>query len=206
MSRNDQAVTGSKWSRAERLATLFADPVRGRILSECNIREMSPRGFHRDLGMATLAKLTQAFELLAQYGWLEETRSEQVVEDPEQVERFYRGTELGMVDEDTLNELPDSIRALINARILESLSTRTKEALKAGTIGGRSDQHLSWTPLELDRQGWETVIARVNSVFYALADEQEKARARMAESGEEPTWMTAALLAFESPEYPPKWR
>ena len=206
MSHNGQDVAASKWSRAERLSTLFADPVHGRILSECNIREMSPRGFHRDLGMATLTKLTQAFELLAQYGWLEETRSEQVAEDPEQVERFYRGTELGMIDEGTWVELPDSTRALISARILESLTTRTKEALKAGTIGGRPDQHLSWTPLELDRQGWETVIARVNSLFHALADEQQKARSRMAESGEEPTWMTAALLAFESPEYPPKWR
>ncbi|HET6571297.1 MAG TPA: hypothetical protein VFG58_07405 [Solirubrobacterales bacterium] len=206
MSDNGQAVAAAKWSRAERLATLFSDPVRGRILSECNIREMSPRRFHRDLGMGTLAKLTQAFELLAQYGWLEETRSEQIADDPEQVERFYRGTEVGVIEEDTWVELPESTRALIGARILESLSIRTKEALKAGTIGGRPDQHLTWTPLELDRRGWDAVIARVDSLFYALAEEQEKARARMAESGEEPVWMTAGLLAFESPEYPPKWR
>ncbi len=33
----------------------------------------------------------------------------------------------------------------------------------------------------------------------SLDEEQEQARARMAESGEEPIPMTVALLAFESP-------
>jgi len=46
------------------------------------------------------------------------------------------------------------------------------------------------------------VIARLDSLFAALPREQERARQRMARSGEEPIAMTVALLGFESPSEP----
>ena len=96
-------------------------------------------------------------------------------------------------------QLPDSTKALVVARILETFAARTKEAMKAGTIWARNDAHLTWSPLGLDRQGWDNIIAKVNAVFLSFEEEQPQARARMAESGEEPIPMTVALLAFESP-------
>jgi hypothetical protein len=59
--------------------------------------------------------------------------------------------------------------------------------------------HITWTPLALDRQGWERTVAKVNTLFYSLEQEQEEARSRMEESGEQPISMTVGLLAFESP-------
>jgi len=55
-------------------------------------------------------------------------------------------------------------------------------------------------PLELDEQGWKTLIARLDEAFHAAVEEQERARERMAESGEEPIPATVALLGFESPK------
>jgi hypothetical protein len=43
-------------------------------------------------------------------------------------------------------------------------------------------------------------VARIDALFYFLSQEQEEANLRMAESGEEPTPMTVALAAFESPK------
>ncbi len=185
--------------RAARLSKVYADPLRGRIVGECNLREMSPRSFHDLIGGATLDKVSHAFEMLVQYGWLELTRVDEGEDgEPDGVERFYRAPETAVWDEETLEVLPESTRALVAWRVLETLAIRTKEAQKAGTLS-RNDAHLSWSALELDQQGWEAVIARVDAVFETLAREQDEARARMAESGEESIAMTVALLAFESP-------
>jgi len=194
----------SRWPRAVRLSEAHADALRLRILAQCNLREISPRQFHAEHGGATLPKIERAFAMLAQYGWLELTRSENEGGDPDEVERFYVGTEQPIIDSDDFDELPDATKALIAGRVIEAMILRSKEALKAGTMARRRDRHLSCTPVELDRQGWDGLISRVDSVFEWMLGEFEAARERMAESGEEPMSVTVGLLAFESPPRPPK--
>lgn len=198
MLHNRRPKVESRWSRAERLAQVFGEPLRLKVLSECIMREMSPQLFHREVGTATLARVMQAFELLQQYDWIERTRTDD--SNPDSVEHFYRAIDTPILEEDVWLELPDSTKALVTARIVESLSVRVKEALKAGTIWERDDAHLTWTPLELDRQGWDSLLERIDGLFYSLFDEQEEALARMEKTGEKPIPMTLALLAFESPE------
>ena len=147
------------------------------------------------VGGGTLTKVTEAFELLAHCEWLEWTR----LEDDE---RFYRGTGPPVVADEVFEKLPGSTKALVVSRIFEALAAQTKEAMKAGTICARPDAHFTWTPLELDQQGWEALTALLESVLLALPEEQERARARMAQSGEEPIPMTVGLLGFESPKDP----
>ncbi|HMJ72789.1 MAG TPA: hypothetical protein VK471_05410 [Solirubrobacterales bacterium] len=167
-----------------------------RILAECNQREMSPQSFHRLVGGGTLSKVDRAFELLVQYDWLERTRSEG------EEEHFYRGTASPTMADEVFAALPDSTKALVTSRIFESLAARTREAMKAGTIAARPDTHFTWTPLELDQQGWDDLIARLDSIFLSLAEEQDRAQARMEDTGEEPIQMTLAMLGFESPKNP----
>lgn len=195
MSYNLRTAVESRWPEEVRLSQLYADTLRIRVLGECNAREMSPQSFYELVGGGTLPKVSQAFELLVQYDWLELTRSDGD-------EHFYRGTGAPVATNEVLGQLTDSTRALISSRIFESLVTRTKEAMKAGTIWARPDAHLTWTPLQLDRRGWEDLMARLDSLFDSLAGEQERAQARMAESGEEPIELTVALFGFESPKKP----
>lgn len=197
MPHNRQTDVEPRWSRAERLAQAFGDPLRLRVLHECVLREVSPEAFQREVGTATLARVTQAFELLVQYEWLERTRTDD--SDPDAVEHFYRAVDSMVIEEDVWTELPDSTKALITGRIVESFVVRTKEAMKAGTIYARDDAHLTWRPLELDEEGWDAVTERLNAIFHWLPEEQERARARMEESGEEPIPTTVAMMAFESP-------
>ena len=103
-------------------------------------------------------------------------------------------------------ELPDATQALVVGRVVESIHLRSKEALKAGTMSTRREQHLTCTPLELDEQGWDEMISRVDSVFNWLLEEFDAAKQRIAESGEEPIPVTVGLLAFQSPSRPAKRR
>ena len=199
ISHQTQAGRVSKWPEVERLAQVYGDGLRLRVWSECIMREISPKMFQREVSKNTrLSTVLEAFELLEQYGWIERTRSDE--SDPDAVEHFYRGLDDSVISSDLWAQLPDSTKALVVARILETFAARTKEAMKAGTIWARNDAHLTWSPLGLDREGWDKIIAKVNAVFLSFEQEQEQARARMAESGEEPIPMTVALMAFESPE------
>jgi hypothetical protein len=189
----------SKWPLMLRLAKVFVDPLRMKIMAECNIREMSPKSFYEEFGGGSLSRVSRAFEVLVDYDWLAQTRTETGGKRRGAIEHFYRATGVAMFDADTWTEVPDTMKTTFTWRAFETFAHQVKEAMEAGTIDAREDRHFTWTPLRLDKQGWETVIAWLDAIFYFLAEEQEDANARMAETGEEPIPMTVALAAFESP-------
>jgi hypothetical protein len=181
-----------------RLSKVLSHPIRVRILAECTIEEMSPRSFLDAFGGPSLADVSQDFEVLEQFGWLEQVPVGAGAV-PEQSDRCYATTEPLILDSNW-SGISDSAKALISRRVVETLFARAKDAIAAGTIIGRPDSHVTWTPLSLDQQGWDKVIARVDALFYSLFEEQEEASARIAESGDDPIPMTVALLGFESPK------
>lgn len=184
-----------------RLAKILSDPLRLDILYRCNIGEVSPRIFRQQAsGGPSLANLQQAFAELEHYGWIERVPSAGG-QPPEEFDRLYRSNEALIVDEETWSQLPKSVRSSVVQRIVEGLATRTKEAMKAGTMVAREDSHVTWMPLVLDRQGWEAVIERVDALFEFLVEEREAAEKRLEESGEESILTTVGLLAFESPRH-----
>ncbi|HEU4905933.1 MAG TPA: hypothetical protein VFT19_07430 [Solirubrobacterales bacterium] len=181
-----------------RLSKILSDPLRINIFGECNIRETTPRSFREAFGGPSLAKIEQAFVELEQFGWLERV-PDAMGPVSDGLDRSYRATRKAIIEESAWSELPASVKSLFTMRVVESLSHRTKEAMKAGTIDARDDAHLTWTGLSLDRQGWEALIARLDALFYSVFEVQEEARERLADSDEEPIVMTVGLLGFESP-------
>lgn len=200
MSYQLRSEIKSKFPLTLRLSKVFADPLRMKILAECNMREMSPKLFYEEFGGGSLSRVSRAFDVLVEYDWLFQTRTETGGKRRGAVEHFYRATEPAVFDGDTWPDIPDSMKALVSWRIFETLMREVKGAMEAGTLDAREDRHLSWTPLRLDQEGWERVIARVNALFYFIFEEQEEAKVRVAESGEEPIPMIVSLAAFESPK------
>lgn len=193
-------TTKSKWPLMVRLAKVFIDPLRMKIMAECNMREMSPKGFFEEFGGGSLSRVSRAFDVLVEYDWLRQTRTETGGRRRGAVEHFYRATGVPMFDENVWPEVPPVLKNTFTWRAFETFASQVKEAMEAGTIDARDDRHFSWMPLRLDQEGWETVIAWLDAIFYFLYEEQEEADLRMAESGEKPIPMTVALAAFESPK------
>lgn len=183
-----------------RVAKLMTDELRMKIVMELNAREMSPKQFFEQFGGGNLSRVSRAFELLYEYGWLHLVRTETGGKRRGAVEHFYRATDPAVFYNDVWAPLPRSMKEMISGGIFEELVERVREAMRAGTIDAREDRHFSWIPLRLDQQGWENVIARVDAIFHFLFEEQEAASTRMAETGEEPIPVTVALAAFESPK------
>lgn len=183
-----------------RLAKVFAEPLRIRIVAKLNTREMSPKQFHEEFGGGSLSRVCRHFDLLVDYGWLYLTRTETGGRRRGAVEHFYRATGPAVFDVDIWSDLPTSMKEMVSVRIFEEFGEQVKAAMAAETIDARDDRHFSWAALSLDQQGWDKVIARVDAVLDFFFEEQREADARMAASGEEPIPMTVALAAFESPK------
>ena len=196
-----KAWTGSKSgaSYLRRLAIVFADELRLKIVTELYMREMSPSGFHAEFGGGSVARVDRHFKRLAEHGWLRLVRSESGGRRRGGKEHFYRATELAVFDNETWSMVPYSIRVAFSWRTFGQLAERVHEALQEGTFDARADSHLSWTPLLLDRLGWDQLIAAVDDLFASLFEEQADAKLRILNSGETPILATAAMALFESP-------
>jgi len=67
---------GRQASRLARLAVVYADRVRMKIVTEAYMREMSPTVFFDEFGGGSLPRVSQHFEKLAMADWLWLERTE----------------------------------------------------------------------------------------------------------------------------------
>ena len=185
-----------------RLAVVYADPLRMKIVTELYMREMSPKQFFEEFGGGSVSRVARHFERLAEYDWIELKRTETGGRRRGAVEHFYRATELVVFDEEAWAKLPISMRSAFSWTTFEQLTERVIAALAAETFNAGLGRHLSWTSFLLDELGWERVLAAVMAVYEAVVEEQLQARLRIAESGEKPTPATITLAVFESPSRP----
>jgi DNA-binding transcriptional ArsR family regulator len=182
------------------LAKVLADPEALQILSELNLREMSPKQFFDEFGGGSMASVGRRFQKLAKAGWLKLVREERGGKRRGGTEHFYRAIGPAIIDQEDWSEMPASLKPTLTWKHFEQFREKVKEAIAAGTLGARTDQHLTWSVLLLDQLGWEEVTAVLHRQFESLFLEARSAESRMASSGEKPIQITVGLAAFESPK------
>jgi DNA-binding transcriptional ArsR family regulator len=185
-------------SPLDRLAVVFADPIRLEIVSELFLREMSPSGFAKIYGGGSASRVARHFSRLEEYGWLRFVR-EQPSGGRGRPQKLYRAAQLAIFEEDTWAQLPPPLREEFSWRIFQQFGERVQKALEAKTFDVRPERHFTWDPLVLDEPGRSTVLRIVTELFRALLEEQADARIRMHYSHEAPVHATAGLGAFDSP-------
>jgi DNA-binding transcriptional ArsR family regulator len=194
----------------ERLAPVFADEVRMRIVEELNRRPMSVKEFYREFSDlihsndVSLRSLYRRFERLEELGWLVKVDEKTGGRRRGATEQFFRATRPAIDESGPWVKVPDSLSQMDSWKTFERLSAQVKQAMKAGTFDARPDRYLAWSLLQLDQQGWEKVIAELDDLLSDVLEEQERAKVRMKKSGEKPIKMTVALAAFESARDPAK--
>jgi hypothetical protein len=183
----------------ERLAPVLADDVCLQIVSELNRREMSVTQFHREFG-GVIGGIRRRFKKLETSGWLKKVNEETGGRRRGATEYFYRATRPAIIDGNAWADLPDALRETRGWKTFECFSERVKEAMRAGTFDARVDRYVTLSFLSFDQQGWTNVIAGIEALSAFLLEEQELAKDRLANSGEQPVLMTVAMGAFEAPK------
>ena len=187
-----------------RLSKVLADEVSMRIVEEGNAREISATQFHAEIGGASVAAIRRRFKKLADLALLTEVDARTGGRRRGATEKFYRATGPAIFAPPSgpWADIPESVDSTATWHRFEGLSAQIKEAMKRGIFDLREDSWLAWSLLQLDRQGWEAVMADLEALRRFASEEQARAKTRMAKSGESAVEMVLALAAFKSPKEP----
>lgn len=189
----------SEPSYLTRLGVIYAHPIRLKIVTELYMREMSATQFWEEFDAPPRNVVNWHFRQLARHGWIRKVRSAKAHPGRGRPQNFYRATELAVIDCDTWNQLPLSIRSALSLRVLEQLAERLQSAVDGNTLDSRVDRHLTWTPVVLGEDSLVMQMKAMSDCFQAVLQEQDDAKLRLEETRERPILMTVALAGFESP-------
>ncbi len=179
----------------QRLAAAIGHPIRVEVLIEAVRAPISPIEFTRRYGHS-LTTVAYHFRRLRELDCL-------IVVDEVQRrgahERIHALTRYPLLTDDDFALMPAIIRAGFTESIFSAFAGRVEDALAAQTIERQPNHHLTWTPLRLDKLGFDRVMEKLGDVLEFLSAEQLAACERMKESGGETLYATVGLFGFESP-------
>lgn len=182
----------------QRLAPILKDDLMLDIAWDLNRRESSVTQFHREMGGASKPSISRRFKRLETGAWIAKGMSLTGGSRRSAREQFYRATRPMLGDDPSAKPLCTPKNEEWHA--FEELCCEARQSLLSGTLDARADRILSWSLISLDRQGWESVLAQIESLQELAAEEEKRTKLRIAKSGETPITMTVGLGAFEAPE------
>lgn len=183
---------------AERLAPILRDDVQRAIVSELNVEEHSVTKFHREIGGTSKSGVDRRFRNLTGGGWIARSQSLTGGRRRAATEHFYRATKPAVQTYDPCAHPSIPLRKARGWEAFEYLCETAKEAMLTGAFDSKNDRFLSWSMLRLDQQGWANVLTGIEALAVSIAKEEQKAKTRLAKSGETPTTLTLALAGLES--------
>jgi DNA-binding transcriptional ArsR family regulator len=179
----------------QQLAKALAHPLRVRILTSLHQGVSSPNQLAQELG-EPLGNVSYHVKTLLEFDCVELVKTE-----PRRgaVEHFYRATERAFISDSDWEKIPASARRGISGAVLQMIGQDATEALMAGTIDGRSDSHVSRTPLVVDEKGRIEITQLLVETLDRAIEIQGEAASRLAEEKSDAIATKLAILHFESP-------
>jgi hypothetical protein len=114
-------------------------------------------------------------------------------------EHFYAVTKRALLSDEDFAQLPAPLRGGFNASIFSTFMLQGQLALEADTMDSQPNKHVTWTPLKLDKQGFDNLMARLKEVYDQAGVEQLASEARLEKTSEGPIYTTLGMFGFESP-------
>lgn len=180
----------------QRLIRALAHPLRIRILEALSERIASPIRLSDDLdaGLSHVAYHTRALD---KCGCLE------LVDTAQRrgaTEHFYKASPHSFIGDRIWRRVPRALLGGVSGATLQSFMDRAVAALEAGTIDGREDTTLSWSPALLDQQGWDEVTATMKGTVNRVLEIQDQSRTRLTKrKGHGAISAIVGLASFETP-------
>jgi DNA-binding transcriptional ArsR family regulator len=185
--------------RDTKMAKAMAHPVRVQSLSILNERVASPSDIAEELGLP-VANVAYHVRALLQLGCIEEVETRPV---RGALEHRYRALRRALLKPDEWVSIPPNARQGMAAAIFEAAFDDAAEAMKVGVFEEKQeDQHISYTPLMLDEEGWAMFTARLDDLLGEVMEMQATCAVRLAdnESGGRRVRGRLSMFAYEAPD------
>jgi hypothetical protein len=178
-----------------RLTKAISHPARVEIMVEAVKAPISPAEYVARFG-GSVTTAAYHFRELKKQDCLE------IVDEKQRrgaTEHFYAVTKRALLSDEDFAQLPAPLRGGFNASIFSTFMLQGQLALEADTMDSQPNKHVTWTPLKLDKQGFDNLMARLKEVYDQAGVEQLASEGRLEKSGEEPIYTTLGMFGFESP-------
>lgn len=118
-------------------------------------------------------------------------------------EHFYKGTRRHQLwDLPTWEQLAESEKLDVTRAIMQQMSEDLADAMASGTFNEDNDNHISRTPMTLDDDGWDEVVAVLGTTLDQLLEIQARVDERGSASATQTHHAKVEIIHFRSP--PPK--
>ncbi len=181
-----------------KLAKVFVDPLNLKIISELNLREMSPSQLAAAFDSPSVFAIDRRCKMLTEMGWLQKVGEKTGGERRGATENFYLAVSPAVFELDQWSTISSSAKGRATGVTLDQFWERVIEAVDAGTFDARVDRHLSWSPLLLDQQGWNQVTSLLYRYFEKVLAIQKEGQSPAPGPGS--VAATFFVAGFESPE------
>lgn len=179
----------------EEAARVLRHPLRVQILVACHQREMTPKDFAQPREIS-IPVASYHFRALEKAGYIQVVRQESVRGARRY---FYRAKRPGLITTEEFAQAGPEAQRAASVAVVRSFFARCVEAIGKGTFDARPDSHFAWSPMEVDKQGWDELMTALDGIFKLSCEIMAEAQDRLHTSGETPIPVTLGLAGFESP-------
>jgi DNA-binding transcriptional ArsR family regulator len=180
------------------LATAMSHPTRLHALTFLAERPATPKEIATKIGLP-VNNVTHHINVLLKLGCIE-LISVDPVRGGRVVQHLYKAAQKNAyLDGDAWKELGDSEKLGFVTTLMRLISEDLAEAMLHGTFFDPDDNHLSRTPMTVDAEGWQEVVALLDGAVDGLFEIQERIAARRGGGEKESFPIKVEILQFRSP-------
>jgi DNA-binding transcriptional ArsR family regulator len=182
-----------------------ANTVRNQILAILNERRGSATELAEDLGL-DFAEVNYELKALLKAKLIKRAGERK---RGNTTEVFYVATARAYIDPSEWPDVADPIQAGLRASLLQNIYVDAVTAVSEETYDSMEDEdgfasaHMSWTPMIVDRQGWNDLMALLLETVEEVIDIQQESGERLLAEQAEGVCCTVSMLGFASAN-PPK--
>lgn len=176
-----------------RLSKALAHPTRVHILSILNEGPSSPSKIAKRLDNVSLNLASHHIKVLRELGCVELVRE---VAHGGRTEHIYRATERQFFTAAEWEEVEPYARPPITTSILRLVSEDVGKSLASGKFDELPDNHLSRSPLDVDREGWKEIVAILERTLEEVLEVNARSAERARISGEDLMKIRVVMMQF----------
>jgi DNA-binding transcriptional ArsR family regulator len=181
------------------LAAALSHSTRVHILSVLNTRIASAKELAAELD-EPIQNLNYHMDVLLELDCIELTDSRQQ-RGGRVVEHFFRAKKLPYFNQEAWEQLELQGKWEVVIPIMRLISANVNEAMAGGTFLDPDDNHVSRTPMLVDKEGWEETKEALADVLTRLLEIKDNVNARYADGAEATTMaIKVAMIQFRSPD------
>jgi len=178
----------------ERVLKAQSHPIRAHILNILSEGPSSPAKMHRRMDNVSLNLVCHHVKVLKDVGLIELV---DVRHHGGRREHIYRATQRQYFTLEEWLAIEPRLRNPIITTILSQISEDTARAIVEGRFAELPDSHLSRSPIELDREGWQEVVDVLETALEGVLEAHARSIERGRESGE--ALMPARVMIMQFP-------